>query len=226
MTLQNHMVTPSAAPDGPDDPRPLREEVCVSCNLIGYKLEDSDWVYDVRVVRAADGPYLAGEDLPEADDSPMGWVCSDRCRSQAMYDKATPEQKEALDKVRDACMVLAEYGKVAVDLVNEQTSHTAAPLGALANLFLEAIHDTPNDPPEWCNRPLYADRLARVAERASRRLRSNALELGIRAKFGMIEAVYPMRWENRVRIQDHARLAASCALLAEDLNAAEEGHDA
>ena len=221
MTLENHMVLPAAAPDGPDDPRPLREEVCASCNLIGYKLEDSDWVYDVRVVRAADGTYLAGEYLPEADDSPMGWVCSDRCRSQSMYDKATPEQKEALNKVRDACMVLAEYGRVAKDLVDSSTAYTMTSGFAAADGFLSNIHEIPNDPPEWCNRPLYADRLARVAERASRRLLSNASELGVKAK---IELFFSD--PSALTVADYARLAASCALLAEDLRAAEEGRDA
>jgi hypothetical protein len=218
----NTMPNAVLAARNPDnDPRPLREEVCASCNLVGYKLDDGDWVYDVRVVREPDGPRLDGEDLFEADDSPMGWVCSDQCRSQAMYDKATPEQKEALDKVRDACMVLSEYGETAKEAVGLSLDTAISP-----RRFLLDIHDTANDPPDWCNRPLYVDRLARVAERASRRLRYNASELGVKAQIDLLFSEYPMHLAMADRIQDEARLAASCALLADDLKAAVEGCDA
>jgi hypothetical protein len=151
INLENSVALP-VLPSKYDDMKPQREEICVICKKEG-SLVSGGWYTETYVDTDEDGYYLAGEGdyLIDAFDSPAGWVCSNRCRSQAMYQLASELEKESLRKVRNACWILAEYGKYALDVVNKKMDgFVSDELIDSANNFLEVVADDCNNMPEWC----------------------------------------------------------------------------
>ncbi len=152
MTVENHIALP-IPPDPYDDLKPRREENCCICDRTGYLVAAGSWYEDTCVDTDEDGPYVAGSGSPlyDAADTPSGWVCGLRCRSQAMYDRADDAEKEALKQVRDACYVLLEYGKRARKSANrDMASETSEALIDEAGAFLEAVADDGDNMPDWC----------------------------------------------------------------------------
>lgn len=150
-TLENHMILPSG-PDY-DHLQPERTETCVSCQKTGC-LVDCCWYTETTIEDDGEGPYLSGdgETLTGANDTKHGWVCSEMCQSQVMYDRAAPFEKEMLREVHDACRVIAELGSAARDLVNDfMPSYVGEDLVKEADRFLEAVADTGKEMPAWCN---------------------------------------------------------------------------
>jgi len=135
------MVLPSAAPE-PSHDDGWRDEVCVSCLSVCTVGPDGD-------VRDVDG-----DDLIDAEQTPLGFCCSRLCRSQAVYDHADEYEKEALRAVRDACMVIAEHGRIARRVIEDgmQDALREDLIGAAEN-FLEMVADDGKSMPTWCNRP-------------------------------------------------------------------------
>ena len=129
--------------DGPQ-PDESRFRHCVICNKEGYET-DSGFVDNPRLEHDPEGDYWDGDAMIEADDGPHGWVCSNRCRSQSMYNHATGPEKEALDAVADACRVIREYGHIAQNIVGVEVE--------TGEDFLAAVHDDIDDLPAWLNRP-------------------------------------------------------------------------
>lgn len=154
MTLENHMVSPSAAPDSQYDYlEPEREETCVSCGKTGYLVSDS-WYEETIVDDDGEGAYLAGDGkaLTGAVDWKYGWVCSERCQSQVMYEKAEPDARKALDAVLDASRTLLEYGEVARNLVNSlATDYIDESLVKEATKFI-VMAEGAGDAPPWTER--------------------------------------------------------------------------
>lgn len=153
--LATERMHEAANPDPATPPKPESEETCIACKTVGTLL-DSGWHTDVEVVPGSEGDYLEGDPLMDATETAHGWVCSARCASQAMYDHA--ENKAALNSVVDACRAIRDYGSV-VDAAGEDLEQGAA-------VFLDAIHDDRDDPPEWLNRPSREDSLLIAINRA------------------------------------------------------------
>lgn len=128
-----------------------RFEICAACGKQGV-YNGEEWLDETLGTYVEDDgqgtQWLAGDSLPEADDTPMGWVCSDVCRCQAMYAQATMRDKEALDKVLDACRVLSEYGQRVESLLTDKLG--TCPAGSLiegAVDFLRIVGEA-----EWTER--------------------------------------------------------------------------
>jgi hypothetical protein len=153
MTIENHIALP-IPPDPYDDMEPERIEVCCVCNRTGYLVRDSRWYEATCIDTDEDGAHLMGRGRPlyDAADTASGWVCSRRCRSQAMYDRIKDDcDKEALKDVHEACKTLIEYGKSAILLVNREMDETLDyELVQRANKFLEEIGDDEGGSPDWC----------------------------------------------------------------------------
>ncbi len=149
--IENHIAL-SIPPDPFDDLRPQREEVCSVCGRTGCYVLDG-WYEDTCVETDENGAFLIGQGdcLFDAVDIPSGWICSVTCQSQAMYDHADDFDKEALKKVREACMTLREYGKYAQKIVNrEMEGHSGEDLLIHADEFLKVIGDDDDNMPDWC----------------------------------------------------------------------------
>lgn len=191
---------------------PEREEVCAACGCTGYRTVDG-WSTETRVDNDGDGSYLTadGESLDDAGDTPMGWVCGKTCRSQAMYNAADEYDRKSLRKVRDACRVLAEQGRDALDLVNRLGEDMVSDsLMEEAGTFLRAIED---GFASWCNEESREDRLEQTVRNAA-----------FRAQRIAQKAAWPVLLDE-VDNRQVAQVAASAARLALDLKAAEEGRD-
>lgn len=116
------MVLPSAAPESKyEHLEPAKEAMCAYCKRSSYLTEDG-WDTEVCVDNDGVSDFLTGcgECLTEAADTPMGWVCSNYCRSQAMYAQAENWEKEALEKVLEACWILVEHGEAARAILSEK----------------------------------------------------------------------------------------------------------
>lgn len=129
-----------------------RTEDCTICEKTGCLTADG-WYSETTLDRDEDGYYMAGhgEYLRDAVETPAGWVCSKRCRSQAMFAAASPFEREALLKVHDACRALAEYGKDAMRVMDAGMDEAPVWLTDEAAALLEAVGDDGNNMPEWCN---------------------------------------------------------------------------
>lgn len=151
--LENSMVLESIAPPSRFDYlRPEREEPCIICKTTACLIPDG-WYPDCHIAEDDGVPYLAGEgrEMMDASDTPHGWVCSKLCRSQAMYEHASDADKKALRKVMEACRIIEEYGKQALEAVDKgmADSFLTETLTEGASEFLEAIYGT-DDQPKWC----------------------------------------------------------------------------
>jgi hypothetical protein len=203
--------------------QPERTEDCTICKKTGCLTQDG-WYSDATLDRDEDGYYLAGhgEYLGDAVETPAGWVCSKRCRSQAMYNACGDYDKAALRKVHDACRVLSEYGNEARALVNAHTDiFVDVALISEANDLLDAIGDDGKDMPAWCNRETREDALERVVREARRRIGYLSEDIGMDTANEITFDVQAPYFISR-----RARQAASAAIIAETLKAAEEGNHA
>lgn len=201
-------------------PEPEREETCVSCGKQGA-YNGNEWLNAETMEVDSDGEgyqWLTGETLYCAADTPMGWVCSDECMSQAMYEKASEYEREALDRVLDACRVLSEYGERACKLVNEKLDgYVPDGLHEGVNEFLKAVGE-----PKWTNRPTREEKLERAILDAETRLRWMAgIDFGCVAAFRASLPV-PISWGDCERAEEFARLAGRAAHIAMDLKEAVE----
>lgn len=168
--FENRMVMPSAAPPESrhDHLEPERTETCAACKKTGCLVSDG-WYTDTSVEDDEDGPYLAGggETLRDAEDTPSGWVCSNACRSQAMYASASVSERLALDRTLDACLTIAEYAAHANPVVKRYFDGHLTGLIAKVNDFLGEIeHDKT---PDWCNRLTREEALERALKAAEER---------------------------------------------------------
>lgn len=220
LPVENQMVRPTAAPEPGPGLEPEREEKCVACSKVAYLLPDGEWNTETAIVRDEDGPFLTadGDSLPGAADTPMGFVCSEICRSQAMYNAADEGQKEALDKVLDACRVLAEYGPTAFRLADK----AGAVLGLNAPAdFLDFAVDADAS---WTNRQTREERLERTMSDIETQcdIRAAFLSPGITiANPGR----YPTLYSDTVQLKENARYSASFGQIALKLRAARTGAD-
>jgi hypothetical protein len=202
--------------------QPERTEDCTICKKTGCLTSDG-WYSEATLDRDEDGYYMAGhgEYLGDAVETPAGWVCSKRCRSQAMFAGASPFERKALQKVHDACRVLSEYGNKARALVNAHTDiFVDVALISEANDFLDAIADDGKDMPAWCNRETREAQLEQVVRDARRRIGYLCEDIGMDTANEVTFNVQSPFFMGR-----RARQAASAAILAETLKAAEEGSD-
>jgi hypothetical protein len=128
-----------------------KTEDCSICGKTGCQTVDG-WHTDFSIEHD-ETSYLAGrgEYLIDATDTPSGWVCSKRCRSQAMFNATSGYDREALLKVYDACRVIAEYGKDAMRVMEAGMEEAPVWLTDEAASLLQALGDDGNDMPEWCN---------------------------------------------------------------------------
>lgn len=151
--LENSMVCPSLAPEfHPEHLAPKRNEICIICKKTACLVPDDGW-YPDYFIADGDAPYVAGEgnELMDAVDTPHGWVCSKLCRSQAMYDHASDSDKQALRKVMEACRVIEDFGKEALQIAEKGMGNPflSEKITEAANEFLEAVYGV-DDMPKWC----------------------------------------------------------------------------
>jgi hypothetical protein len=173
-------------------PETERTEDCAICQKTGCLTADG-WYTDATLERDEDGYYMAGhgEYLGEAVETPQGWVCGKRCRSQAMYQGAGKFDQATLRKVHDACRVIAEYGAGAIRVLEAGMEESPTWLVDQATEFLEAVHDDGNDMPVWCNRPM-PEEAVRSARHAMENLRDRmGIEVESMAEWGL----YPRNYE-------------------------------
>lgn len=193
-----------------------RTEDCAICKKTGCLTADG-WYTESSLERDEDSYYMAGhgEYLGDAVVTPSGWVCSKRCRSQDMYDRADDYDKKALRKVHDACRVIAEYGKDILRFVDGNLDDAPTYLTDAASDFLEAVSDDGSDMPQWCNRETREESLEGV-------IRAARIELVIAAGSASTVATASMASENRKLWSDFethqsARISATCARIAMEL---------
>ncbi len=174
--IENQMVAGGAAPEPRPELSPEREEQCVQCGL--YAAYVDGWYTETEVDSDGDTDWIVGtsDELETAADTRHGWFCSLRCRSQYMYIHAGDAEKRALDAVRDACLVIVEYGPTAFRVVNEETDGLATDAFLLrASEYLDCIGDESS--PDWCNRPSAEDELYFKLQNLKRKIRLAAAEL-------------------------------------------------
>lgn len=224
--LENHMVLPSAAPESKyEHIQPKREESCSICKQTGY-LTDDGWSTEICVEHdETDFLASAGDDLTGAADTEWGWVCSDACRSQIMYEKAG--EKKVLDAVLDACRVIDLYGNTAIEIVNKHTDgYAQESIVEAARTFLEAVGEFTkhaDDRPAWLQRDTRKEELEYAMWQAGEKARRLAFSLGYdvwiltkRKPIDSIEAICN-EWE----VRKLATAAASAANIAVALKEAE-----
>jgi len=189
-----------------EGPKPPEPSTCIVCGKEGTPT-DSGWVENPELQTDPEGDYWDGDALLEADDTKHGWVCSNRCRSQAMYDHLDDNDKKALNAVVDACRVLSEFGARALKIVNRETGdYVNSRLTELADDLLKSVHYDIDDPPAWLNRPTAEDALWNVAHRTMLSLEYLAGDLGISSKVKIHSG-------NRYSAETKARQAAYAANL-------------
>lgn len=115
-----------------------------------------------------DGPWWSGDDLPEADETPLGFVCANCCYSQAMYNAASNNQKKALRRV------LAAVRTIEDNLWEANEALAAAGMDTVdsADDFLDAIYA--DEAPEWTEITSREQKLEDVARYAKVKLLSQA----------------------------------------------------
>jgi hypothetical protein len=97
-----------------------RTDCCIVCKQQAYLIDDG-WYTDTCIKIDDEGDYLAGDgSLVDADDTPMGWVCSQSCLSQAMYNACDEWEKEVLNKVLDAQHIISEYDEQANRIIYDR----------------------------------------------------------------------------------------------------------
>jgi|ERR1700733_835354 len=97
-----------------------RTGYCIACKQQAYLIDDG-WYTDTFIKIDDEGDYLAGEGaLVDADNTPMGWVCSQSCRSQAMYNAASEWEKLILDRVLDAQRFISEFRELSSKIIRER----------------------------------------------------------------------------------------------------------
>ncbi len=159
--LENHMVVGGAAPEPGKGLTPEREDTCIVCGKCAVCI-DGDWFKDYETDTDGSSDWLSGiDELEGAGNSKYGFTCSIQCRSQAMYNHATPEQKAALNDMHDACLVIVEQAREVIDLVNRETDAGLPQdqIIARASEFLDAIGNDGHSMPDWCNQPSRAEQL-------------------------------------------------------------------
>lgn len=180
-----------------EDLEPEDEETCVICGKQG-DLIDGSW-YEDSYAETEDGmPYIAGRGyLKDATETPSGWVCSKRCRSQEMYNRASRDGKFHLGAVRDAARVIYEQFDCAANIVDgEMGGYLGDGAVDSAKKFLEAIgEEDGEDGPDWCYQPSPAEKLERAMPRITRKLEmlidEMAVEVRVRATHPASRAVTP-----------------------------------
>ena len=202
------------------------EEQCAvcgrKCSLVNERWLKAETVF---IENDGEGDYLDGEDLPEADDSKLGFYCSERCASDLMYRKADPLDRKALDAVLDACRVLVEHGDKVSDIVLRSPLSGALSgeeLVSNANDFLDAVRTAQQ--PRWTDRDSREDRLWGVMYKAQISLKVFAqYELGWDAA-RIAEQPAPISALDELRCNRLAKKAATIAHIAIDLrDALKEG---
>jgi hypothetical protein len=153
-------------------PEPEAEAQCAVCGLQMVMCRDQ-WLRSdsVETHTDEDGDYLDGESLPEADDSKLGFFCSERCASDLTYRKADPLDRKALDAVLDACRVLAEHGERVAGILLESPLSGGFLIEGLTgqvNEFLDAVHYS--DIPKWTDRESREDRLEKALRGAANKV--------------------------------------------------------
>lgn len=212
--IENNMVLPSAEPNDPHSHlEPEEEAICAACKVHACLVSDG-WYADYYVDFDGESDYLSGDGqwFKDAADTPMGWVCSNACRSQAMYDQASENEKHTLDRVFDACRVLAEYGDLAKNILDEKIGDSPVYLTDVGNEFWNLTADAP-----WINRISYEDSLRCSILKAIRQTEYLSADLGSHVK--VWENVWD--WQSRL-LAEHA---ATCARIAQELKSALEGND-
>ena len=166
-----------------EGPKPPEPSTCIVCGKEGTPT-DSGWVENPELQTDPEGDYWDGDALLDAYDTRHGWVCSNRCRSQAMYDHLDDNDKKALNAVVDACRVLSEFGARALKIVNRETGDYVyfSKLTEMADDLLKSVHYDIDDPPAWLNRLTAEEELWRVAHRIMFSLNYLAVDLSIRSK--------------------------------------------
>jgi hypothetical protein len=190
--------------EGPEAPA---SDTCIVCGKKGT-LTDSGWVENPQLFDDPEGDYWDGDYLPEADETKYGWVCSNRCLSQAAYDRLDDDEKKTLNSVVDACRVLAEYGERARKIFDREfRDYLGEELLKESAALLALVYDDVNDPPEWLNRPTAEDALRIAVNHVRLKLEYLAQHLGMRTKVDM-------NLGKNYEAADKARLAARAATLA------------
>lgn len=216
--LQNSMVLPTVAPEFLADAlTPKRDETCIICKVTACLIPDDGWYPDMTITgNDRDGAYMegVGREFMDPSDTPSGWVCSKACRSQEMYQRASESQKKALRRVMDACLVIQQYGKQAVEMVEANLDGCiTGQLTDGATEFLEAVG---SDSAAWCEEDSPADKMAMAVASARMRLEKLSSDLGIETTCRMNDG-HTWEWHN----EQHARHAATCANLVLGLKEAE-----
>ena len=196
--IDNHMNIPY--PEGTDGTItiPHTENQCIVCHLdMDRECEDSSWLSHAFEVTEKNDEgrtevHLEGESLTDACELEWGAVCSQKCKSQAIYDHATDNEKTALRKLRDACIYLHEYGKVAIDLINKHDEnaciHDSTPEEAYTVSLLTEAADVlkalsqDDDPPAWCDCATKESELKDVMQDEQRKAERIAGNLGMEAR--------------------------------------------
>jgi hypothetical protein len=190
-----------------EGPEPPTSDTCIVCGLQGTPT-DSGWVENAFLHIDPEGDYWDGDVLPEADETKYGWVCSNRCLSQAAYNRLDDDEKKALNDVVDACRVLADHGDWASKIVNREFSrYVGDGLLEVSNVLLSSVHDDVDDPPAWLNRPTAEDALRIAVNHVRLKLEYLAQHLGMRTKVDM-------NLGKNYEAADKARLTARAATLA------------
>jgi len=217
---ENHMVLPAAAPEDtgiyPDD-----EATCIICGSL-CELVRGVWMKDTYLDDDGEGKYLSGRSLDGATLTVDGLVCSDKCRSQNMYRRATPSEKEALDAVLDACRVIREHGATACGIVDDAMGVTTKKeLIEAAGVFV-ALAKGEGDEPEWMARESREETLEMAIYAARNKLEYIASLIAVEAKVNVHRISHDTLpdWIAKDRtsfVREIARSAASVAEVALDL---------
>lgn len=203
---ENHMVLPSATPAEyeHDAPEPKYRGECVVCKKPMASEDGCEWWDGDTVTEDGDGAdrWLRGETLSDAEETPAGMVCSLVCKSQAMYQHATPAQREGLDRMLDALTALNEYlGDGECDLLNS-FGFMGTELGALAEQGARILSELQDPEPKWMNRMSREAMLERSIRRADLELEFALDRVGAHVR---VESV--AQFSDEYRAAEDARLA-------------------
>jgi hypothetical protein len=198
----------------PLEPEDIQD--CIVCRTTGT-FYDGRWIKDAEEDEDDDGvPYFRGEDLPGAGDVRKGWVCSDACRAEAVYETASEAEQKSLDAVIDACRVLVQEGPTAVKVLEANMPLVNPVVVNEAQYILNEIGEA-----EWADRDSRETDLEVVMRRTAVELRVQAVSFGFETQvFLKPVPERSLREYDDLRAIRAASKAATMARLATELEEA------
>lgn len=180
---------------------------CIICRTTGT-FYDGQWIKNAEEDEDEDHVrYFKGDWLTGAGDVPKGWVCSDACRAEAVYETASEAEQKSLDAVIDACRVLVREGPTAVKVLEANMPLVNPVVVNEAQYILDAVGKT-----EWADRDSRETDLEVVMRRTAGSLRAQAASFGFETQT-FLEQV-PERWLREYHDMRAIRAATKAATMA------------